>query len=332
MEPLLAYYLHDFDPYIFRIGESFGPRWYGFAYIAAFFAGYWILLRLSRKGYTTLQPAQVGDFIVLAAIFGVLLGGRLGYMLFYQFDEFRERPWVLVTGILQGGMASHGGILGLVLFTLWYSWRHRLSWPGLGDDLVCVAPLGIFLVRLANFINGELYGRASQAAWAVQFPDELLYLPPEQQFAFEQAALEADPGAPALDGGPAAVRELVERARDNPQLESALREVLTARHPSQLYQALLEGLLLFAVLMAVRLRWKRLPAGLLTGLFFIGYALLRMWVENFREPDAEPILGLTRGQFYSALMLPVGLAFVGYAGLRRGAKGASSGGGKGRKP
>ncbi|HUF64064.1 MAG TPA: prolipoprotein diacylglyceryl transferase [Verrucomicrobiales bacterium] len=327
MESLLAYYLHDLDPYIFRIGERFGPRWYGLSYVAAFMAGYGILLRLARKGYTRLSPAQVGDFIVLAAIFGVLLGGRMGSMLLYQFDEFRARPWIFFTEFGQGGMASHGGIVGLALFTLWYAWRHRLSWPGLGDDLVCVAPLGIFFVRLANFINGELYGRATRVAWAVLFPDELTRLPLERRIAFERAALLADPEAPDLRAGAPAVLETVRRAGENPKLEEVLRETLTPRHPSQIYQALMEGLLLFLLLMAVRLRWKQLPAGLLTGLFFLGYAVLRIAGERFREPDALPIYGLTRGEFYSALMIPVGLAFLLYAWLGRGLKSAAGPGG-----
>ncbi len=328
MESLLAYYLHDWDPYIFRIGERFGPRWYGLSYVAAFIAGYWILLRLARKGYTRLSPPQVGDFIVLAAIFGVLLGGRLGSMLLYQFDEFRLRPWIFFTEFGQGGMASHGGIAGLALFTLWYAWRHRLSWPGLGDDLVIVAPLGIFFVRLANFINGELYGRATKVAWAVLFPEELTKLPLERRIAFERAALRADPEVPGLQAGPPAVMDTVRRAGENPQLEEVLRETLTPRHPSQIYQALLEGLLLFVVLMAVRLRWKQLPAGLLTGFFFLGYAALRIAGERFREPDAALIYGLTRGEFYSVVMIPVGLAFVAYAWIGGGGKAATGGGGR----
>ncbi len=169
---MLGYYLHDLDPFIFHLTENLGPRWYGMAYVLSFVCGYALLHWLAKRRYADLQPAQVGDFITWAALFGVMLGGRLGYVLFYKPEMLREP--LSIFKVWEGGMASHGGIIGLVLFTLYYARRHKLSWTNLGDNLVVVAPIGLFFGRCANFINGELYGRAASVPWAMQFPKELL--------------------------------------------------------------------------------------------------------------------------------------------------------------
>jgi len=202
---MLAYYLHDLNPFIFRISGNFGPRWYGMAYVLAFACGFWLLRVLAKRGYTQLRPEQVGDFITWAALFGVMLGGRLGYVLFYRPEMLREPLSILK--VWEGGMSSHGGIIGLFLFTLYYARRHKLSWTNLGDNLVVAAPIGIFFGRCANFINGELYGRAAMVPWAIQFPKELLEPAnaPEAERAIT-ACQKIDPSLNSADAIVAAVR------------------------------------------------------------------------------------------------------------------------------
>ena len=168
----LAYFVHDLSPYLIHFGGVFGLRWYGIAYLAGFAVGILLYRRLATLGYSDLRPSQVTDFITMGALIGVLLGGRLGYMLFYDWDHFIHDPLIFFR-VWEGGMASHGGIVALTLFTFWYARRHHLSWRNLGDNLVVVAPVGLFFGRCANFINGELYGRIAHVWWAVQFPKEI---------------------------------------------------------------------------------------------------------------------------------------------------------------
>ena len=305
--PMLAYYVHDLSPFVLRFSENFGLRWYGLAYVAAFFIGVLIVRRLSRLGYCDIPVQKVSDFIVGGAIFGVLLGGRLGYMLFYDLQNFLQNPLVFFR-VMDGGMSAHGGMLGLTLYTLWYSFRHNVSWRNIGDNLVVAAPAGLFLGRLANFINGELYGRVSRVPWAMQFPKELYEVPYETaQLALGEAA--------TINPQWITVEDVIENVRHSPALKAQLAGTLSPRHPSQLYEAALEGALLFAILWILRTRF-RLPNGVLTGVFFIGYAILRMIGEVFREPDA-PLTGpFTRGQFLSLFLVLIGLGFFLSAWLR----------------
>ena len=157
--PMLAYYLHDLDPIIFRIYDNVGPRWYGLAYVLAFLCGYVLLRALVRMGYADLPLEKVADYITGCALFGVIIGGRLGYVLFYKPEMLREPLSIL--RVWEGGMSSHGGMIGILLFSLYYARRHKVSWTNLGDNLVVTAPLGLFFGRCANFINGELYGRVT---------------------------------------------------------------------------------------------------------------------------------------------------------------------------
>ncbi|MBU6181601.1 MAG: prolipoprotein diacylglyceryl transferase [Verrucomicrobia bacterium] len=303
--PLLAY-VHDLSPFALRFGEGFGIRWYGLAYVAAFLAGYGICLHLARRGFSDIAPGAIADFITGTALFGVVLGGRLGYMLFYDLENFARDP-LLVFKLWDGGMSSHGGILGIVIFTFIYARRKKIPWLNVGDTVVVAAPVGIFLGRCANFINGELYGRPASVPWAVQFPAELHEIDPARA----QAALDSAAAAnPAWNSIPA----LIANASD-PRLSEILAQHLTPRHPSQIYAALLEGAALFAILWILRTRF-RLPDGILTGVFFITYALLRIIGEFFREPDAPPTLALTRGQFLSLFLLLIGAAFLAAAKLR----------------
>lgn len=303
----LAYYLHNLDPFIFRVTETFGPRWYGMAYVMAFICGYALFAWLSQRGYADLDRTQVGDFITWAALFGVMVGGRLGYVLFYK-PQMLAHP-ISILKIWEGGMSSHGGIIGLVFFTLFYARKHKLSWTNLGDNLCVVAPLGLFFGRCANFINGELYGRPATVAWAVQFPKELLE--PEN---VAQADRVVDL-ARQIDPGMHSVESVIVAAQTNPQLEQVLRTVLTPRHPSQLYEAFVEGVFLFLILWIVRTRTRQ-PNGVITGLFLSCYAILRIAVENFREPDAPMIGMFTRGQFFSLFLIVLGFAFIVAARLR----------------
>jgi phosphatidylglycerol:prolipoprotein diacylglycerol transferase len=295
-----AFYVHHLSPFLLQFNEQLGIRWYGLAYIAGFAGAFYLMKWLARKGYGPLKENQVADFIFYAALFGVLIGGRLGYVLFYRPSMLTEDP-LGVFRVWDGGMASHGGILGLIVFSAVYARRHRISWTGIGDNLVAVAPIGLFFGRVANFINGELYGRITTVPWAMQFPAELLDHPDEATLAIQQTS-KIDPN---LNNVP----EIIAAARHSSPVREILAGVLTPRHPSQLYEAFLEGILLFTLLICIRLKFKK-PDGVTTGCFFLLYPLMRIIGEFFREPDA-PLTGpFTRGQFLSLFMFALGVAFL----------------------
>lgn len=296
------FYLHRLSPFLVEFSPGFGIRWYGLAYVLSFLAASRLFVHLAQRRLAPIKAEAVSDFITWAALFGVLLGGRLGFVLLYDFPKLVEDPLSLFR-VWEGGMASHGGILGLVVFTFYYARKNGVSWTGVGDSLVTVAPPGLFLVRMANFINGELYGRISQISWAVQFPTELRERPELlEKTAFSQMAPEE-----ALD----LIRHGGEGAAD---LERVLREVLPPRHPSQIYEALLEGVVLFATLWILRTKF-RVPRGVLTGVFFVLYAVLRIVGEQFRQPE-DFNFGMPRGVFLSLFLILIGVAFIGSA-LRR---------------
>lgn len=296
------FYLHRLSPFVLEFSRGFGIRWYGLAYVLSFLAAYRLFVWLSEKGLNPIRTDAVGDFITWGALFGVLLGGRLGYVLMYDLTRFAEEPLSLFR-VWEGGMASHGGILGLVAYTLYYARSNRISWTGVGDSLVAVAPPGLFLVRLANFINGELYGRIARVPWAVQFPTELREHPELlEKTSFSQFSSDA-----AIEvirrGGPEAV-----------DLERVLRDILPARHPSQIYEALLEGVVLFTILWLMRTK-LRVPRGIITGAFFVLYAVLRIIGEQFRQPE-DFNFGIPRGVFLSLFLIAIGAVFIA-AALRR---------------
>ncbi len=300
---MFAYYVHHLSPFVFQFPNGMGPRWYGLAYVSAFVVGTWLYRHLAERGYSELKPTQVSDFITWSALFGVLLGGRLGYFLFYDLDGLKSDPLVFFR-VWQGGMASHGGILGLFFYTLWYARKHKISWTGLGDNLVVVAPIGLFFGRMANFINGELYGRITRVSWAMQFPAEL-----QDPVIWNRKLPELERTLGQYPLPLTTPQAIIDEARRSETLRDLLRKVLNPRHPSQLYEAVLEGLLLFAVLWFVRTQMK-VRRGVLTGLFFILYAIARISGEQFREPDASLFGPLTRGQFYSLFMILIGAAFL----------------------
>lgn len=317
---VIAQYIHDLNPVALPIYGNLAVRWYGLAYLAGFVAGFLLLRHLARRGLWVLKPEKTADFIAAAAMFGVFLGGRLGYVLFYQLPE---QGWskilsdpLMIFRVWEGGMASHGGILGLVIFTWFYAKKEKVTWTGLGDGLCVVAPLGLFFGRIANFINGELYGRIVEGVvpWAVRFPLSLMKEPESVQRDAWQACAEIEPSLADAQS----METLIAVARKNPEVSQTLGDFLPPRHPSQIYEALLEGALLFAILWWVRTRYKNAPDGLLTGLFFALYAGFRIFGEQFREPDAALVGSLTRGQFFSLFMFVFAALFLLHAWRGRG--------------
>jgi phosphatidylglycerol:prolipoprotein diacylglycerol transferase len=308
----LAYYVHHLNPYIWEMTPGFGLHWYGFAYVMAFLVGYLVYLWLSKRRYSQLPPEKVGDFITFAALFGVVLGGRLGSMLFYNYTDFFHNPLTFFL-LWKGGMSSHGGILGLTFYTLWYARRHHLSWTSIGDNLCVVAPIGLFFGRLANFVNGELYGRAAPGvSWAMQFPRELL----DNQTLADKAGLllAGDPALAPYTSKFDPIESIVEAARTSPHVRDVLATILTPRYPSQLIEAALEGLILFCALWTLRTMVK-VPRGVITGAFFILYALLRIAGEQFRQPGSDSPFAfafgfLTYGQLLSLFLILIGIAFL----------------------
>ncbi len=246
----------NIDPIAFEIGPLV-IRWYALAYIAGILLGWRYCMYLARQSDDRPTAADIDDFMIWAVI-GIVLGGRLGYVLFYKPGYFLQNPMDALK-VWEGGMSFHGGLIGVLIVIAIFSYRRGISVLALSDLIAVVAPIGLFFGRIANFVNGELFGRVTDVPWAVVFPH----------------------------GG------------DLP------------RHPSQLYEAILEGLSLFVLLAVVAHRpWIRARVGFLSGLFLVGYGLSRAFVELFREPDAHIgfILGpITMGQVLSAPMVALGL-------------------------
>ncbi len=262
---LFAIPFPQIDPVLFSIGP-FAVRWYALSYVAGLVLGWRLLRRRATMFSDDLSADNIDDFLVWATI-GIILGGRLGYVLFYNLQYFLANP-SQIFATWQGGMSFHGGLLGVVVVGLLFCRRYKLSPLILGDALACVSPIGLLFGRVANFINGELYGRVTDVPWGVVFPH----------------------------AGP------------------------EPRHPSQLYEAFLEGLVLFVVLNFMwRSRKIRANCGVLTGTFIAGYAIARMIVELFRQPDPQIgflTLGITMGQWLSVPMLIIGVGMIIW-GLRR---------------
>ena len=265
----------NIDPVALQIGPL-PLRWYSLAYIGGIAGGWWYVTRLLKnsalwsKAGAPITRALLDDVIFWVAI-GVMAGGRLGYVLFYE-PSILLAPWQPLFGFLpfppalalwQGGMSFHGGLIGVTLAGYLFARRHKLNALSLGDLFAAAAPIGVFFGRIANFINAELYGRAWDGPWAMVFPTD-----PEQ----------------------------------------------VPRHPSQLYEAFLEGLVLFFVIRFATHRFALLKRpGAAIGLFLAGYAASRIFVENFREPDAhlpDFPLGLTMGMMLSLPMLALGVWMI----------------------
>jgi phosphatidylglycerol:prolipoprotein diacylglycerol transferase len=263
MDPLALIAFPNVDPIAFSLGPI-AVRWYAISYIAGLLFAVWYARRLvgtpalwaGKK--PTASPAQIDDIFVWITL-GVVLGGRIGYVLFYNLGHFLADPLAIVR-VWEGGMSFHGGFLGVGVALLLYARRIGTTLDRLLDLGAATAPVGLGLGRLANFINGELYGRPSDVPWAIIFPHDEAQLP---------------------------------------------------RHPSQLYEAFLEGVVLFCVIRIATHRFKALAhPGRASGIFALGYGLSRIAVELFREPDAQ--LGyffgfLTMGMILSLPLVAIGL-------------------------
>ncbi|MEY4033558.1 MAG: hypothetical protein RL492_752 [Verrucomicrobiota bacterium] len=253
----LAYWVHDLDPVAVHFPEGWplrGVHWYGLAYATGFLIAAVLLSRWRRQALAPVRDAVDESALITAIMLGVVLGGRLGHVLLYARDEFLADPR-MVFRVWQGGMASHGGFLGVLLAGVWFARTRRVPFLAVGDLLCALAPAGILFGRLANFVNAELVGRATTVPWAVIFP----------------------------------------------------REGAQPRHPSQLYEAVGEGLI---PLLWMLWRYpKRLPPGQVAGEFLLLYAVARFVGEWFRLPEDGYILGLTAGQFWT-LPLALGGLFL----------------------
>ena len=270
----------DIKPVWFSIGPL-DIRWYALAYVAGIVLGWWYANRLARNnaiwqpGKPPVTSPQLDD-LVLWITLGIILGGRFGYALFYKPELygnlFTGADWgerLALFRLWDGGMSFHGGLIGASLAMVWYAWKNKIRLLSLGDLIAPVAPIGLFFGRIANFINGELWGRETTAPWAVRFCNDTI----QRMYGF----------CPAGDA---------------------------ARHPSQLYEAGLEGLLLFGVLWLAIWKGRLLTKpGYVTGLFLVGYGLSRALLETVREPDfgmPDFPLGLTMGMMLSIPMILVG--------------------------
>jgi phosphatidylglycerol:prolipoprotein diacylglycerol transferase len=265
MLPVLAFPV--IDPVLIEIGP-FAIRWYALAYIAGIVLGWRLARHLVQWAPKVATAEQVDDYVTWVTL-GIIAGGRLGYVLFYRPGYYVTAPWEALY-VWQGGMSFHGGALGVIIATWWFARRNSLDWVAFADRVVCVVPIGLFFGRLANFINGELWGRVTDVPWAMVFPT----------------------------GGP------------------------EPRHPSQLYQAGLEGACLFILLMVLA-RSERIRArpGVLSGAFLAGYGVARSLGELFRQPDAHLgflVAGATMGQLLSVPMILAGAWLILRAKERHG--------------
>ncbi|MEM7566277.1 MAG: prolipoprotein diacylglyceryl transferase [Pseudomonadota bacterium] len=248
------------DPVLLQIGP-FAIRWYALAYIAGLVLGWWQLSRLMSRdalwpgNAAPMSKAHLDDFLLWATI-GIVLGGRLGYVLFYNPGYYLENPGEALA-VWQGGMSFHGGFLGVCAAVFLFARRHAIPMLSLGDAVAVVAPIGLFFGRIANFINAELWGRTTDLPWGVVFPN----------------------------GGP------------------------EPRHPSQLYEAALEGVLLFVILQVLVARGGLKRPGLAIGTFLLGYGVSRMLVELVREPDAQ--IGYLFGPVTMGMLLSLPMALIG---------------------
>jgi phosphatidylglycerol:prolipoprotein diacylglycerol transferase len=249
------------DPIAIHITESFGIRWYALAYLVGFLGGWFYGGYLADLDRDRRPNREDIENVLPLLVLGVIVGGRIGYVLFYNFGYYLEHP-MSIPFVWEGGMSFHGGLAGVAFVTLLYARRHKISVLALGDILAAVAPIGIFFGRIANFINGELFGRITTVPWAFVFP---------------------------YGGG-------------------------LPRHPSQLYEAALEGALMFFILFkaAHRPNIRRTP-GLLFGMFLTGYGICRFFVEHYREPDPQVGLVLqyfSLGQLLSIPMIIAGIYLI----------------------
>lgn len=319
-------------------------RWYGLMYVVGFVIAQWILTKLARRQFFAVTPQAAGD-LVFYCVFGVLLGGRLGYALFYDPDFQLILPWHFVQ-VWKGGLAFHGGLAGVAVATWLFCRKHKIGWMRTADALALAVTPGILAVRIANFINGELYGRETEkgVGWAMQFPtdpmaERLLGLSHTWAMRDRELCLqvaygkrtwqsvqgmlsEVDANGRAIDW--AAVAPRLDWAHAKTVLDAQGELLVPYRHPSQLYEGFGEGLLLGLVLFGLYLATRNQPlrAGRYTAVFLLGYAVVRMSLETVRQPDAQlgdsVFLGMTMGQTLSAGMIVGAVLILAWPRLRRG--------------
>lgn len=339
-------WINTLNPFVLRFPESWGlgemgVRWYGLAYLTGFLLGGWLVAWLSRRGKILVSVDQISDLVTYVAL-GTMIGGRLGYCLFYQpqlFWTFRSQlPFWDVLAVHEGGMASHGGIAGIMLACWLFARKYQLPTMHLIDLATLGGAIGIFFGRIANFINGELVGREAPAGtwWAVKFPTDMANwslvtpgggVPQQAQLelltpAVEKLGVKAVQWADwvklmrydvqAEQGVRETLQRLIAATQNGDRaIAEALGPALTARYPSQLIEAGLEGLLVFCVLLWV---WRKpRKPGVVAGIFGVVYASVRIIGEQFRLPDAHigfQALGLTRGQWISFGMLALAVVLL----------------------
>lgn len=308
----------SFGPY--AVGDwSIGPfalRWYALAYIVGLILGWRYCLAIAKKPPVIARPVDIDDFLVWATL-GVVLGGRLGYVLFYNPAQYIKDP-IEVLYLWHGGMSFHGGAAGVFLAIFLFCRLRNIPFLALGDIICCAVPIGLFFGRIANFINDELWGRGpTSVAWAMTFPSELLSSgdTPQEQATHAELVDKAIHAAEKIDPSYNDVPKIIAAYRDSPELREQLSHILTPRHPSQIYEALLEGVVLFLVLWLLQRGGGRQRPGLIAGVFLMGYGLARFTVEFFREPDAQLLwlvdkTGISMGQWLSLPLVIVGLWLV----------------------
>ena len=316
--PLFVIPFPAIDPVAISLGP-FAIRWYALAYIVGLIVGWRYCLMLADRAPNLVARRQIDDFLVWATL-GVVLGGRIGYVVFYNLGYYAEHP-VQALYLWHGGMSFHGGALGVTLAIVLFARRRKVPIFALADIIIEAVPIGLFFGRLANFINGELYGRPSEAPWAMQFPTELLADPQKANAAIE-AAMKINPGLTSVDA-------VIAADRHDPQIQAILAHMLTPRHPSELYEAACEGILLFLLLLYAEHRGARRRPGIETGIFLAGYAIARMSGELFRQPDVQlgflffiGDFGTTMGQLLSIPVLVAGVLIIAWA--RRAASGSAA--------
>jgi len=248
--------VHNFDPVLIDLG-LFQIRWYSVAYILGIIIGWMYaskIIKLTRENKYNFEQITTTQFdnLIIYLVMGIVLGGRLGYVTFYNF-EYYSQNFLEIFKIWQGGMSFHGGLLGVIISIIIFSKKTNVNFFKLADIVSCIAPIGIFFGRIANFINGELYGKISTLPWAIIFPN----------------------------GGS------------------------IARHPSQIYEAIFEGLILFILINYLALKKQLLfKTGYISGFFLVSYSILRIFSENFREPDMH------LGYFFNYFSMGVILSFI----------------------
>jgi phosphatidylglycerol:prolipoprotein diacylglycerol transferase len=311
-------YLHGMDPFAIPFPAGWpldGIRWYGVAYLAGF-AVAWLMIRTLAVKHRTTIPARIVPDLMIYILMGVLIGGRVGYCVFYDpallIEVTRKFPFWGVLAIHKGGMASHGGMLGVIIAVWIFAVRNHIAKLHLFDVAALACPPGLFFGRLANFVNAELKGtplpdgmQADPPWWSIKYPDEILTWGGSEK----EAALRAS--FPSITGDETFLPNVVQAAvAGNEQVMATLRPLLTAYYPSQLIQALTDGPLLLAVLVIAW--WKPRKPGVVGAWFLISYGIMRIGTEFIRQPDegvaglATPLGDLSRGQLLSALMVIIG--------------------------